>query len=82
MNKYVCMLYCFTESVIRLQLMRQMYEVAQCCSEKLGRFQSAIYIWILPVVVKLLCDCNGEVRTLYAVFKKQPTRFFHHNFGK
>ena len=51
----------FSESLIRLQLVQQMFEVAQCCSERHGRFQSAIYVWVLPVVVKLLCDCNGEV---------------------
>jgi len=49
--------------------MRQMHEVALNCSERLGRFQSAIYIWILPVVIKLLCDCNGEVNVLYTMFK-------------
>jgi len=47
--------------------MQQMYEVAQCCSERLGRFQSAIYIWVLPVAVKLLCDCNGEVNNSIAL---------------
>jgi len=43
--------------------MRQMYEIVQCCSERLDQFQSAVYTWILPVVVKLLCDCTGEVNS-------------------
>ena len=56
---------CFSEAIIRLELMRQAYEIAQCCSERLGHFQSAVYIWVLPVVVKQLCDCNGEVKTIH-----------------
>ena len=55
-----CVVYT-VEGLVRLELVRRMYEIAQCCSERLGQFQSSVYIWVLPVVVKLLCDCNGEV---------------------
>jgi len=54
----------FSEHIIRLELMRRMHEIAVCCSERLGRFQSSVYIWLLPVIVKLVCDHNSEVNSI------------------
>jgi len=42
--------------------MRRVYEIAQCyCGHTTGLELTAVGDYLLPVVVKLLSDCSGEV---------------------